>query len=107
MTQASAADNPYKADTADTYILGDANLDGDVDSSDLGLLLNNFNKSGDAAATWNGGDLNASGGVDSGDLGLLLNNFGTVSAAATVPEPTAISLLFLAALSMLGLRRRS
>lgn len=107
LTQASAADNPYKADAADTYVLGDTNLNGDVDSSDLGLLLNNFGKTGDAAATWNGGDLNASGGVDSGDLGLLLNNFGSTSAAATVPEPSAISLLFVAALSMLGLRRRS
>ena len=52
---------------------GDVNRDGSVDSTDLGLLLNNFGAVVDVA--WAQGDLNFDGKVDSADLGLLLNNF--------------------------------
>ena len=51
-------------------IIGDVNLDGVVDTADLGLLLGAFG-SGHPAA-----DLNADGIVDTADLGLLLGNFG-------------------------------
>ena len=89
LADASAPSNPYKADPADTYVVGDANLDGDVDSADLGLLLNNFSST--AGVGWGGGDLNADSNVNSSDLGLLLNNFSfSSSSAAAVPEPTGI-----------------
>lgn len=88
LSQASDPANPYKTSsggtTADVYILGDANLDGDVDSTDLGLVLNDFGST--TGVGWGQGDLNADGDVDSTDLGLVLNNFGATSAAA-VPEP--------------------
>lgn len=105
LTEASATNNPAKLDPADQYILGDANLDGDVNSDDLGLLLNNFNGVGGNAAVWGGGDLNDSGNVNSDDLGLLLNNFGAASASA-VPEPGILAMLFSIGICVLGQRRR-
>lgn len=93
--------------TGRTLVLGDVNLDFAVDSSDLGLLLNNFGSTAataGAGAGYGGGDLNMNGTVDSSDLGLLLNNFGASNAA--VPEPTSTVLLLLASLSVFGVIRR-
>lgn len=103
---ASDPSNPYKADPAHTYVRGDINLNGAVDSQDLGLLLNSFTDSG---AKWGMGNLNDDLVVNSGDLGLLLNNFGHGTVAATVahvPEPQSYVLLALAAMSSMVLRRR-
>ena len=71
-------------------LVGDLNVDGTVNSGDLGLLLNNFNHAGGAVYTQ--GDINNDGDVNSGDLGLLLNNFNQSSPAAvsTVPEPVGV-----------------
>jgi len=100
LSQASAADNPLKATTADTYVLGDADLNGDVDSTDLGLHLNNFGST--TGLGWGQGNFNSDLDVDSTDLGLLLNNFAfsSASAASAVPEPASLSLVLL---SILGL----
>jgi hypothetical protein len=54
-------------------LLGDANLDGLVNSVDLQRLLSNFNSSG----SWTGGDFNYDGMVNSADLQDLLSNFNT------------------------------
>lgn len=86
-----------------TFQLGDADLNGNVDSVDLGLLLNNF---GDTSGQdWMGGNMNGDANVDSVDLGLLLNNFGFASASAAsvaaVPEPSSLGLLLLAASGLL------
>lgn len=78
------------------FPVGDANLNGAVDSTDLGLLLNNFGASGDAV--YCGGDLNVDTHVDSTDLGLLLNNFG--AAAVAVPEPQSVLLLLAGLLTL-------
>ena len=120
LSQAENPDNLWKTDTArnpdgastDLYELGDANLDGDVNSTDLGLLLNNFNNADGlppAGVGFGGGDLDADGIVDSTDLGLLLNNFNFTSAAAVsaVPEPGTLGLFAYSLLGLLGLRRRS
>ena len=97
LADASRPDNPAKLDPADTYVIGDLDLDGDVNSFDLGNLLNNFGSSGDLQ--WGNGDINASGTVDSTDLGALLNNFGTTSALnIAVPESSNL-LLFPMALA--------
>ena len=105
LLEASDSDNPAKADPLHVFVVGDLNLSGAVDSSDLGLLLNNF---GGNNAGYGGGDLNLDLAVDSGDLGLLLNNFGSgaPASAAAVPEPSSIVMLGLALLGMAGVRRK-
>ncbi len=50
---------------------GDANLDGQVDISDLGVLATSWQTS----AAWSGGDFNYDGFVDISDLGLLATNW--------------------------------
>lgn len=66
------------------FLAGDVNLNGEVNSQDLGLLLNQFGDVG--ALGWCDGNLNGDAFVNSHDLGLLLNDFGSGSASA-VPEP--------------------
>jgi hypothetical protein len=51
---------------------GDANLDGQVDIGDLGLLSGNWQQSGN---DWFGGDFTYDGVVNIGDLGLLSGNW--------------------------------
>lgn len=64
----------------DYYSVGDLDLDGKVDSFDLGLLLNRFGTTPPSSVGWGwgDGDLDDDDGVDSTDLGFLLNNFGMV-----------------------------
>jgi len=74
------------------YSTGDVDLSGSVDSTDLGLMLNNFTSTDGVGFCR--GDVDADGHVDSTDLGLLLNNFGADAASAVaVPEPSALTLL--------------
>lgn len=110
LSQASAAANPYKTTypggtVNDTYVLGDVNLDGNVTSADLGLLLNNFGST--ASLDWADGNLNADTIVNSADLGLLLNNFSFSSpSTVAVPEPGTAVLAFLSLLCVIGMKRR-
>lgn len=80
-----------------TYV-ADANLDGRVDTGDLGALASNWRlgTSGgtppaDGARPWQA-DFNYDGRVDTGDLGALASNWraGTTTIQA-VPEPAAAS----------------
>jgi len=61
-------------------IPGDANNDGKVDVSDLGILAANYGMT--AGATWELGDFNNDGKVDVSDLGILAANYGTGSGSA-------------------------
>jgi hypothetical protein len=54
------------------YAYGDLNLDGQIDSADLGLLLLYYGETGEGVPA----DLNHDGIVDSADMGLLLLYFG-------------------------------
>ncbi len=105
LAEASQPENTYNPD-GNTFIMGDTDLDGKVDSSDLGRLLNNFNAS--TQLTWSQGNLNADDAVNSVDLGILLNGFGFESALATqsVPEPSGVSVLLGALCSIVGMSRR-
>jgi len=85
---------------------GDADLDGDVDTDDLGILATNFDQNG----RWADGDFNADGAVDLDDLTIMGTFFGTgvsanalnfsealalVSFASPVPEPGTVVLILL------------
>jgi MYXO-CTERM domain-containing protein len=79
---------------------GDADLDGDVDFADFGILASSYNQYGG----WTDGNFNNVGTVDLDDFGALATNYGnSVGAAYELPEPAAISLL---ALGGAVLRRR-
>jgi autotransporter-associated beta strand protein len=102
-----------------TYF-GDADVDGDVDVADLGVLATNWQQ----ASLWSGGDFDYNGSVDVNDLGLLATNwqagvgsplgpdFATAAAsvglpASAVPEPASMTLISaLAAWSLKRPRRR-
>jgi len=55
-------------------LLGDTNLDGKVDVTDLGNLASSYGAGG--GATWVQGDTNYDGKVDVTDLGNLASNYG-------------------------------
>lgn len=90
-------------------LIGDANLDGNVNLNDFALLKTGFGQTGVALAM---GDMNASGGTDLNDFGLLKLNFGksggptAASLAAAVPEPATGILAACGLLALLALRRR-
>ena len=85
---------------------GDANIDGTVDFTDLGIILNHFNQPGTASD----GDADGSGTVDFADLGLLLNNYSqpapVLGSAAAVPEPSSLVLLAGGAMGLFLAARR-
>ena len=116
-------------------LAGDINLDGTVNSVDLGILASHFNLTGQTYST---GDLNGDGVVNSIDLGILAANFNmsivaTPSAVVSeiqtlaaeddalpainadlasnptfsaVPEPASATVLAIAAIAMTARRRR-
>jgi hypothetical protein len=74
------------------YLAGDANLDGTVDGSDF-LIWNNSKFTNSTA--WCSGDFNADGTVDGADFLIWnINKFQSATPPA-VPEPNALSLLWL------------
>jgi fibronectin-binding autotransporter adhesin len=102
---------------------GDGNLDGVIDGGDYGIIDNNVQIAG--ANGYFNGDFNYDGVIDGGDYGIIDNNIqaqgapfpvsGAVSSASAagglagvtaVPEPASLSLVGLAAASLLGRRRR-
>jgi len=72
---------PYLEVTySDMMVPGDANSDGKVDVSDLGILAANYGMT--SGATWDKGDFNGDGKVDVSDLGILAANYGTGAASS-------------------------
>ncbi len=91
--------------SGNAYLLGDANLDGDVDGQDfIDWNSNKFR----SVAEWCAGDFNADGIVDGQDfIQWNSNKFMSADAvAAAVPEPMSAIGLLSAMLCMAGIRRR-
>ncbi len=107
-------------------LLGDTNLDGSVDVTDLGNLASSYGAT--SGAVWVQGDTNYDNAVDVTDLGNLASSYGgslasgpsagasamvansmaTVASSGTaaVPEPATFGLLGVGALGLLSGRRR-
>ena len=88
--------------TVTAAMLGDANQDGIVNSSDFDILALNFNQSG---KSWSNGDFNGDGVVNALDFNAIATNFGrdVTSPAADLPEPEFACVL---AGAVIGLRCR-
>jgi hypothetical protein len=90
-----------------TYI-GDANLDGKVDTLDFNSLAGNF---GGSAKVWTQSDFNYDGVVDTLDFNALASNFGqslpagSANIGGLVPEPSSAVCAIAAAAGMLLTRR--
>jgi hypothetical protein len=105
-------------------LLGDANLDGTVNSEDFTPFSNNLNSSG---RSWDQGDFNYDGTVNSEDFtpfshdlnqssSLAASESGTLLSPlissdglslANVPEPTSVGLMVVAGMGILRRRRRA
>jgi probable HAF family extracellular repeat protein len=85
---------------------GDANLDGQVDVSDLTIVLANFGQS--TGMGWGTGDFIGDGTVDVNDLTIVLANFGQGSGAGirAVPEPSCLLLVGIGATGLLACASR-
>jgi hypothetical protein len=81
--------------------LGDANLDGTVNSNDFNLFVGGYGMTG--SGLWVKGDFNYDGKVSTLDFNHLAGNFGTTVPAAAlgavVPEPAVGGLMALAGVS--------
>jgi hypothetical protein len=97
-----ASNNQDVIAVASPAVDGDADLDGDIDLSDLGILATHFGQIA-SAMQWTNGDFDDDKDVDLNDLGALATNFEGGRAAAfaefqaLVPEP-GVGLLLLACL---------
>lgn len=84
-------------------IMGDIDIDMDVDQSDLDILMAHFGiKSG---MTIDDGDLDGDGDVDDCDLNLLLSHYGEVGSLTIIPEPAVMALLLGGGIVLLGRKR--
>ena len=92
------ASNPGSA-----YIAGDANDDGMVDETDLGILTSNWLATG---ATWNMGDFNDDGIVNDVDATMLASNWQSGVPQQAVPEPSTLILLAGAFAALFMFRRQ-
>jgi hypothetical protein len=107
-------------DTADVTVwikdlfsswIGDADLNGEFNSSDLVAVLASGTYEANVDSVWSTGDFNGDGRTNSGDLVAALADGGYESgpraAVAAVPEPSSLVLLALGLLTAWIQRRRS
>ncbi len=90
--------NVWVSDLYKTWV-GDANLDGEFNSSDLVTVLSAGTYEADVDSVWSSGDFDGNGRTTSSDLVAALADGGyeagprAAVAAATVPEPSTYLLL--------------
>jgi hypothetical protein len=96
-------------DLKNTWI-GDANLDGEFNSSDLVSVLASGTYEADVDSVWTTGDFNGDRRTNSSDLVAALADggyeLGPRAAVANVPEPTSVTLLTIGVVAWLAGRRR-
>ncbi|HUO08283.1 MAG TPA: autotransporter-associated beta strand repeat-containing protein [Phycisphaerae bacterium] len=94
-------------------LLGDANIDGHVDLTDLSTVLNNF---GTMTPAWTSGNFDGAATIDLTDLSAVLNNFGLSnpnataaigSVATAAPEPASLAMLGVGAVVLVSRRRKA
>jgi len=98
---------------------GDANLDGTVNFTDFGTLLQNYNKA--VTGGWTSADFNDDGVVNFTDFGSILQNYNLslgaapsglasdtaqIAGSSSVPEPASLGLLTALGAATLVRRRR-
>jgi hypothetical protein len=97
--------NVWVKDLFNSWI-GDANLDGEFNSTDLVDVLASGTYEADVPSVWTSGDFNGDGRTTSTDLVAALADggyeVGPRGGAAAVPEPGALSLLVTAAIALSG-----
>jgi hypothetical protein len=89
--------------------IGDANLDGQFNSSDLVSVLASGTYEADVDSVWSTGDFNGDGRTNSGDLVAALADggyeAGAAAAMAAVPEPSGLLPIVVGMACLLGRRR--
>jgi probable HAF family extracellular repeat protein len=95
---ATDATGVSRAFTLAPAMLGDTDMDGTVNITDLSKVLTNYDKTGKA---WADGDFNGDGTVNITDLSNVLTNYdksigSSAAGIAAVPEPGTLALLFVA-----------
>ncbi|RPI58860.1 MAG: PEP-CTERM sorting domain-containing protein, partial [Planctomycetaceae bacterium] len=91
---------------------GDANHDGFIDGTDLGIIGDNWSPVYNESLTWEQGDFNGDHMVDGTDLGLLGDNWNPAGyepssdLGTPVPEPITMTLLAIGSLGLLARRNR-
>lgn len=87
----------FNADIAQLVLLqaigGDADGDGDVDNTDIGIVFGNFTGPGSFGKLWVDGDFDGDGDVDNSDIGVAFGNF-----TGPAPEPTSLGLIAMGSL---------
>jgi hypothetical protein len=78
--------------------VGDFNLDGLINATDLAIMNPNFGLGG---MLYQNGNANCDDLINATDLAILAANFGYVAPAGAVPEPMTMSLLTLGAAAIL------
>jgi len=114
--------NGQTVHATDTIVMftygGDANLDGMINIDDY-TQIDSSVSTGGALKGWYNGDFNYDGEVNIDDYTIIDSNIGiqgtpfssaggaSIAGVAAVPEPAALGLLSVGALSLLGRRRRT
>ena len=95
-----------KENSGTPYVLGDADLDGDVDAADLNVVGVNWQKTN--AASWAQADFNGDEVINAADLNSLGINWlrGVPAPAHAVPEPNGALLMLVGIVGHLAPRRR-
>ena len=78
--------------------IGDANLDGEFNSTDLVVIFSADQFDQEVSAKWGTGDFNGDGMFSSGDFVVAFTDggyeLGPLPASASVPEPTSLGMIF-------------